>query len=190
VAAKKILLHVCCAPCACYPHSLLASNGVDAVTLYYYNPNIYPLDEYDRRLDEVGTFSEKTGTPLIVGSRDTEVWEESVREFAHLGEKSERCRICYRYRIEASFKHAAEHGFDEIGTVLTVSPHKNSQWIHEIGTDCELKFGLSYIDRDFKKDDGFKKGSLLSKEYGFYRQTYCGCRYSLDEMTKRIKNRK
>jgi epoxyqueuosine reductase len=187
VAAKKILLHACCAPCACYPYSLLAVDGVKNVSLYYYNPNIYPPDEYNRRLAEVRVFSEKTGSPLIVGTYDAEAWEDAIREYAHLGEKSERCRICYRIRIESSFKYASEHGFDEIGTVLTVSPHKNSQWIHEIGIDCETKFGISYIDRDFKKDDGFKKGSQISREYGFYRQKYCGCKYSLVEMENRIK---
>jgi epoxyqueuosine reductase len=160
------------------------------VSLFYCNPNIYPLDEYDRRLDELRLFSDKTGAPLILGKCDAVEWEESVKEFAHLGERSERCRVCYRFRIEASFAYAAEHGFNEVGTVLSVSPHKNSQWIHEIGMQCEATYGIPYVDRDFKKNDGFKKGSLLSREYGFYRQAYCGCKYSLDEMTKRIENRK
>jgi predicted adenine nucleotide alpha hydrolase (AANH) superfamily ATPase len=190
VSAKRILLHACCAPCACYPFSLLTINDVKNVSLFYYNPNIYPLDEYNRRLDELRAFSDKTGAPLIIGERDDAAWEESIKDYVHLGERSERCRICYRFRMETSFKYAVEHGFDEVGTVLTVSPHKNSQWIHEIGMQCESKFGLSYLDRDFKKDDGFKKGSLISREYGFYRQTYCGCRYSLEEMKSRKKQTK
>jgi epoxyqueuosine reductase len=157
--------------------------------LFYYNPNIYPLDEYNRRLNELRIFSEKTGASLVEGSRDTAAWEDAIKDYSHLGERSERCRKCYRFRIEASFAYAVEHGFDEIGTVLTVSPHKNSQWIHEIGIECQSKYNMPYIDKDFKKDDGFKKGSLMSREYGFYRQSYCGCKYSLDEMNDRRKSK-
>jgi predicted adenine nucleotide alpha hydrolase (AANH) superfamily ATPase len=125
-----------------------------------------------------------TGTPLIEGEFCQKKWIEAVSSVAVKGEKSERCWLCYRFRLEESFRKAEELGFDRVGTVLSISPHKNYDMIKEIGLELEKKYAVSFLDIDFKKKMGFRKGALLSDMYGFYRQTFCGCIYSSLERRK------
>ena len=176
---KKLLLHVCCAPCACFPAESLIENY--NVSLFYYNPNISPLTEYERRRDELVRYADNTRFLLIIAERDDRSWIHEVKDVAIMGERSERCWICYRIRLEKTFQYAAEHHFDIVGTVLSVSPHKDSSHIREIGIGLSKQYHIDYLDSDFKKNDGYKKSCEKSNNYGFYRQSYCGCVYSMLE---------
>ena len=179
---KKILLHACCAPCACYVSEVVSRDY--AVTLFYNNPNISPPDEYLRRKNECVRFAADMGFELIEKAPDTLSWMRAVKPYAYKGERSERCWICYRIRIESAFQEAAKRGFDCVGTVLSISPHKDASRINAIGSDLSSVYGIAFHVADFKKNDGFKKASALSAQFGFYRQDYCGCVFSLLERRK------
>jgi epoxyqueuosine reductase len=187
VYSGKILLHSCCAPCACYPYRLLSEHA--SVTFFYYNPNIFPEHEYVRRRDELFSFSNSVPSRMIEGERDYVRWYDAVQPYASLGEGSERCRICYEFRMRRAFSAGRDGGYDAVGTVLSVSPHKNSGWILEIGRKLSTDFGIDFIDIDFKKDDGFRKGAEIARELHMYRQNYCGCEFSLHERDERKRNR-
>lgn len=129
-------------------------------------------------------FSSEADIALIIGERDNREWTALVRNYADQGEKSARCWICYRMRMEKTFQTAVAQGYDMVGTVLSISPHKDSSVIMNTGRELSGKYGISFLDVDFKKNDGYKKASALSKIYGFYRQNYCGCIYSMLERKK------
>ncbi len=154
------------------------------VTVYFFNPNIMPLKEYSKRLEEIQEFSRIKGFHLIIEDGDARSWVEAVKDYKYYGEKSERCRICYNYRLEKTFETAKNSGFDIAATTLSISPHKSAPVINELGKALSLKYGIEFFEADFKKNDGFKKSAELSKEYGFYRQNYCGCIYSKLERIK------
>ncbi len=154
------------------------------VTVYFFNPNIMPHDEYSKRLEEIQEFSRIKGFHLIIEDGDTKSWVSAVKDYKYYGEKSERCRICYRYRLEKTFEAAKTGGFDIAATTLSISPHKSAAVINEEGKALSLKYGIDFFEADFKKNEGFKKSAELSKEYGFYRQNYCGCIYSKLERVK------
>ena len=154
------------------------------VTSYYYNPNIAPQDEYERRRDELLRFAEKESFPVIEGERDHRRWTGLVRDYRRLGERSQRCWECYRMRLERTFQYAVEHNFQVVATVLSISPHKDAKKINQIGSELESKYGINFLQADFKKKDGFKKAAEISREHGFYRQNYCGCVYSRLERNK------
>ena len=143
-----------------------------------------PLDEYNKRLEEIKEFSRKKGFHLIVEDGDAKSWVKTVKDYKYYGEKSERCRICYSYRLEKTFEAAKNSGFDITATTLSISPHKSAAVINEAGKALSLKYGIVFFEADFKKNEGFKKSSELSKEQGFYRQNYCGCIYSKLERIK------
>jgi predicted adenine nucleotide alpha hydrolase (AANH) superfamily ATPase len=154
------------------------------VTFHFYNPNISILNEYIRRKDELIRLSEVEKVDFIEGPYDAKLWVSHVKDLAVFGEGSKRCEVCYRLRMETTFKHASTEDYDFAGTVLSVSPHKNSEIIRDIGYDLQSKYGIKYLDIDFKKNDGFRRGGVISKNYGFYRQNYCGCIYSFLERKK------
>ncbi len=168
-----ILAHTCCAPCAAYCFQKLATDGW-SVTGYFYNPNIHPETEYEKRKTELL----KLDYSLITEDAGTETWHSAVRGFEQEKEGQERCEICFKLRLEKTAIYAVNSGFDAFTTVLTVSPHKNSSVINGIGAGIAEKYGIPFIEEDFKKNDGFKKAMALSKKYNFYRQKYCGCIYS------------
>lgn len=172
----SLLLHACCAPCVSYVYELFADTH--DVTVYFYNPNIAPRPEYDRRLAELERFAATRGFPLIVGSHDAREWTLRVKQYRFLGERSGRCRECIRMRLEEAFRKAAESGIASVATSLTVSPHKDAAMINGIGRELEGRFGVRFIAGDFKKADGYRRSVELSRVYGFYRQNYCGCVYS------------
>ena len=173
---QRLLIHTCCAPCFCYVYSLFTDDY--DVTAYYYNPNISPEKEYQKRLDELKRFFSEEDFSLIVGDYKNRQWTENIKDLKHLGEKSERCWQCYRIRLHETFCIGLEMGFDAITTSLSISPHKNALVINSIGKELESEFAITFIEADFKKNDGFKKSTILSRQYGFYRQEYCGCIYS------------
>lgn len=186
---KKILLHVCCGPCAIYVVKRLQEDGFK-VTLYFYNPNVQPEEEYLRRKNEVEHWSQKENLDLIISPYKPEEWLKSVRGLEDCEEGGERCQVCYNMRIEDTAQYASLNGFAYFGTTLTISPHKSATVINKIGREImekinkEAEQGLNkwqkiiYYEADWKKHDGFKMACELSHAEGFYRQNYCGCIYS------------
>ena len=177
----KLLLHACCGPCSSYVVEYL-SKYFD-ITIYYYNPNIYPKEEYTRRLNELQKFMGifNNNINVIEEIYNEEDYNSAVKNLEHLGEKSIRCYNCYEFRMDKAAKYAKENNYDYFTTTLSISPHKNSKWINEIGSILEQKYNIKYLYSDFKKKEGYKRSLELSKEYNLYRQDYCGCKYSKKE---------
>lgn len=174
---KSLLIHACCAPCSSEVLDLL-SDYFD-ITIYYYNPNIYPLDEYDKRYNEFKKLPYKY--KIIKEEYNQDEYDNAVNGYENLGEFSMRCYKCFELRLEKTCALAKKEKFDFFTTTLSISPYKNSSWINEIGYRISLKYGLNYLFSDFKKQDGYKKSIALSFKYDLYRQHYCGCKYSLEE---------
>jgi predicted adenine nucleotide alpha hydrolase (AANH) superfamily ATPase len=183
--SERILVHACCASCSSYVLEYLG--GKYGVTAYYYNPNIQPESEYLLRLGEMRTVCERLGIALIEGPGGFGEWSTAVAPFAHLPEKSERCRVCYRVRLEETARKAAGEGFRLFTSTLSVSPHKIHQWIVEEGRAAGKLYGVTFLEEDFKKKDGFRQSCSKSREYGLTRQDYCGCLFSLEEAKRRRK---
>ncbi len=179
----SLLLHVCCAPCSSYVLEYLSRYF--NITVYFYNPNIYPEKEYFYRSDELSRFisvcHKDDGVEIICENYNDKEFYDAVKGLEHLGEKSERCRACYALRLERSALYAAQNGFDYFTTTLSISPHKNADWLNEIGQNCGEKYNIKYLVSDFKKKGGYKRSCDISKEYNMYRQDYCGCVFSKRE---------
>lgn len=180
--SNRILLHCCCAPCACYPISVLKKYG--EVTLYYCNPNITDKAEYDLRLSELKRLGTANGLEVVDYGYDGESFFERIETRKDEKEGGVSCAKCIDMRLDITARYCADKGFDYFATTLTVSPLKNATLINE----CGAKY-VGYLPSDFKKNDGYKKGTLISNDYGFYRQNYCGCEYSRLEAEQRNANR-
>ncbi len=174
---KKMLLHVCCANCVLHPYEIL-KNDFD-VTFYFYNPNIHPEEEYEKRLSFTRKAADKYGLAITEGPYDKGNWIDSTYEYKNDPEGGQRCGVCFSIRLEKTAAFAAKNGYDTFATTLSVSPHKNSKIINSTGRMLSEKYGVEFFEADFKKQDGFKKTMLLSKELQLYRQNYCGCIYSI-----------
>jgi predicted adenine nucleotide alpha hydrolase (AANH) superfamily ATPase len=172
----KILLQVCCAPDATVAAERLRAEYT--VGVYFYNPNIHPGEEYDKRVQELARLAPQIGAENYSAPYDPERWFEAVKGYEHEPEKGVRCHICFRLRLEATAGAAKELGFDLYGTVLTVSPHKDAELINRLGREIGTRYGVEYFESNFKKKDGFKRSLELSKQFGLYRQDYCGCVFS------------
>ncbi|MFA5134574.1 MAG: epoxyqueuosine reductase QueH [Patescibacteria group bacterium] len=176
---SKLLLHVCCATCAAYVLETLSR--VFKVSAFYYNPNIYPPDEYHKRFSETVEYCRKSGIPFIEAQPDHDSWLLLTRGHEEDPERGERCTICYQMRLEKTAVYARENGFGVFGTDLSISPHKDAQRLNSIGRELEVQYGIRYLEADFKKRDGFKKAMEISRSNNFYRQRYCGCEYSMHD---------
>jgi len=179
---NKLLLHVCCAPCHVHVNELLKDKY--EIHAFFYNPNIAPRSEYEKRLGELKAYLRARTGRLVIGEYDAGAWFRAVRPYRFLGERSRRCQECIRLRLEATFRHASENGFDAVTTTLSVSPHKDAGMINDAGAELARRFGVEFIQADFKKNDGYRESVRLSRVYGFYRQNYCGCVYSRLERDK------
>ena len=177
----KLLLHSCCAPCS--THTIKLLQEYFDITIYYSNDNIYPYDEFKiRSIEQVNFASEiNSNIKVIVDDYDKKNFDESVKGYENLGERSERCFHCYNFRLEKTAIYAKKHNFDYFTTTLSISPYKNSDWINKIGYELELKYGVKFLYSNFKKDEGYKDSIKMSNDYHLYRQDYCGCIYSLAE---------
>lgn len=175
---KKLLLHACCAPCGAYSGEFLQAQGYD-VTYFFYNPNIFPKEEHDRRLEELKRYCKDNNFPFIVDAYESEYWEKLISGYELEPERGKRCYLCYQMRIEKTALLAKKLGFDLFTTTLSISPHKSYEYIKEISLALQETTGVFYLDVNLKKNDGYKKSVELSREYGFYRQDYCGCQYSV-----------
>lgn len=189
LSGKKpsLLLHACCGPCSSYVMEYLA--GIFNITIYYYNPNIHPKAEYDRRLAELKKFVSsfppaiQTGISVVEDVYNPEDFFEATNvrnqiELQTESEKGERCRRCYLFRMKRAWNYASNHNFDFFTTTLSISPHKDAEKINTIGQAFISENSLKYLPADFKKKNGYLRSLQLSKEYGLYRQDYCGCVYS------------
>jgi len=173
----KLLLHICCAPDATVGiEELSESYDVDG---FFYNPNIHPDTEYDRRLASARHLASIVDLELLEGPYNDDVWFDAARGLEAEPEKGKRCEICFQLRIDVAARTAAEMGYAAVATVLTTSPHKDAARINEIGHEAAAKHGLEYISTDLKKRDGFRRSVQLSRQYNLYRQNYCGCIFSL-----------
>ncbi len=174
----KLLLHACCGPCSSYVIEYL-SKYFD-ITIYYYNPNIYPETEYIRRKEEAKRFIDlfNKDVKFIECNYNPNEYYDSIKGLEELGEKSKRCYECYRLRMKEACIYAKDNNYDYFTTTLSISPYKVSSWINEIGENLSKEFDIKYLYADFKKKNGFKRSLELSKEYNMYRQDYCGCIYS------------
>lgn len=191
-----LLLHACCGPCSSYVIEYLSS--IFDITIYYYNPNIHPEKEYYRRLEELKKFltvfpdALKNKVKLVVDDYEPEDFFKAtnVRNEIQLQtepEKGERCRRCYRLRMSRSWQYACKNNFDWFTTTLSISPHKDSQMINEIGLELEKSKNENLMEdtktrflvSDFKKKSGYLRSTQLSSEYGLWRQDYCGCVFSM-----------
>ena len=184
----KLLLHSCCGPCS--THVLNVLQPYFDITIFYYNPNIYPNEEFDKRLQTQIDLLNKLPyhVDLIVEKDSYNVFLEAVKEYSHLGEKSMRCYECYKFRLIKLCEVAKKNKFDYFTTTLSVSPHKVSRWINEILESLSTN-ECQYLYSDFKKENGYLESTNLAKTYELYRQDYCGCEYSFEESIER-RNRK
>ncbi len=177
----SLLLHVCCAPCATVTLEVLAAHF--ALTLYYYNPNIYPRAEYDARLAALHSLLAQTRPRnpirLQIGSYEPERFEALAAGHEADPEGGERCRLCYHMRLQAAAELARAGGYEYFGTTLSVGPRKDAQALADIGQIIATETGTAYLAADFKKKGGYQRSVALSRQYGLYRQRYCGCRFSL-----------
>ena len=177
---KKILLHSCCAPCSSHVITYLAPYF--NITVLYYNPNIYPKEEYEKRKQEQIKLINELNTPnkldYLDCDYDNDVYEELIKGYENCPERGARCPICFKLRLEKTAKLAKEHNYDYFCTTLTVSPYKNATQINEIGASLSDKYQIKWLYSDFNKEDGYKKSIELSKKYNLYRQNYCGFIYS------------
>ncbi|MDD4016986.1 MAG: epoxyqueuosine reductase QueH [Kiritimatiellae bacterium] len=172
----NLLLHTCCAPCASHCILALRDLGHD-VTLFYSNANLAPRDEYLRRLESVHLLSDRWKVPLLVDETDHADWlDKAAKGFENAPEKGARCGRCFLYSLGRTRAAMAENGFDGFTTTLSVSPHKHTPTLFEVGRGLDPD---RFLAVDFKKNDGFRHSLQLSAELGLYRQKYCGCEFSL-----------
>ncbi len=177
---EKLLLHACCAPCSSAVLERIANHF--KITIFYYNPNITSKEEYDKRIEEVKKLIEivkpKYKIDLIEGNYEKEKFLEISKGLEKEPERGKRCYKCYNLRLEETVKIADKLKFPFFATTLTLSPHKRVDWLNEIGERLNNEYTPTYLYSDFKKKEGYKKSIILSKEYGLYRQDYCGCIFS------------
>ena len=176
-ANERVFLHACCAVCAAYPLEKLVLCGFEPV-VYFFNPNISPRTEYERRKGELVRYCAKKGVELIIDDGSHDDWLEFVKGLENEPEKGKRCEKCFEYRLAKTAETAVKKGFNSFTTTLTVSPHKNSDAIFEIAEKVAAQYDLRFIFENFKKQNGFHRTMELARENDFYRQNYCGCEFS------------
>lgn len=176
-------MHACCAPCSIYVLEKLRTDY--DVTVFFYNPNIQPRTEYEKRKTELQNYCQKIGIDFVDADYDYQKWFALTAEYKACPEKGERCAICFQERLSVTGAYAQTHNFALWGTTLTISPHKDATLINQIGRDLGKSLGVEFFEADWKKAEGFKIASQMSKNEGFYRQDYCGCVYSWRDRQKK-----
>lgn len=183
-----LLLHSCCAPCSSYCLEYLSNYFY--ITVFYYNPNIYPDEEYKKRVEEqkefIRKFPAKYEISFLEGAYDKEKFYARTKGLEEVKEGGERCFLCYEFRLREAAELAKRLGMDYFTTTLSISPLKNAAKLNEIGGMLEQEYGVSYLYSDFKKKGGYQRSVALSNEYGMYRQYYCGCVFSKNQRDREI----
>ncbi|MBQ3310952.1 epoxyqueuosine reductase QueH [bacterium] len=175
---NKILLHACCAICSAYPIQHLIDLDYSPV-VYFYNPNIFPRAEYNKRLEAQIKLCEYYNCELIQGEYSPEKYVDYVKGYEKEPEGGLRCNLCFDMRLKETAKKAKELGINNFTTSIVISPHKNFDKISEIGMNVSAVYGITYVAINFRKKDGFLKTNKIANGLGLYRQNYCGCQYSL-----------
>lgn len=183
----RILLQVCCAPCLTYVREALRDKY--RITLFFYNPNIYPEEEYLKRRREVRRFALLFGMKFISKASDHEKWKAFAAKYGDEPEGGKRCELCFTERLEETAKAAKEMGFKYFATTLTMGPQKNAAVINDIGRSIGKEYGLKFIEADWKKNGGYGRSLEISRKMGLYRQNFCGCEYSARGRKKPVENR-
>jgi len=173
---EKLLLHSCCGPCStvCIERMKDKYN----LTIFYYNPNIEPVEEYEKRKAYQKKVCDHYGIPYTDFDYDNGAWRKFVEGLENEKEGGARCTKCFYYRLKKTAAFAKEHHFDCFSTTLSVSPYKNSKTIFEVGKMLENEIGIQFLEENFKKQDGYLRSIELSKQLNLYRQHYCGCLYA------------
>ena len=167
----RLLLHMCCGPCAVYPVSVIKEKNIEFEG-YFYNPNIHPIEEFERRMENVKILSEKESIKMYYDNEFLQnIWEEYKED------KDKRCQMCYTLRLSKVAEFASKNGFTAFSTTLLVSPYQNHELIKNLGEEFANKYGVEFFYEDFRT--GFREGQRKAKEMGLYRQKYCGCIKSL-----------
>ena len=175
-----LLLHVCCGPCFTYPYELI--KDYFDITIIYNNSNIYPEEEYNRRLNELKKYLLDIGANnirVIEFPYDNATYNIDLEPYAEQREGMDRCRICFRKRLGQAINYAEEHGFDYVGTVMSISRFKNSQDLNKIGLELSEGKNVKWLPADFKKNGGYEKSLNIVRAYKMYFQHYCGCKFSI-----------
>ena len=182
----KLLLHSCCAPCSSYVLEYLSEYF--EITVFYYNPNIYPESEYTKRILEqqelISRMNLKRPVRFLAGNYEKDRFYRMAEGLEDVKEGGARCFKCYALRLRETAQMAKKAGYDYFTTTLSISPMKNAAKLNEIGLAAQKEFGVKYLQSDFKKKNGYKRSIELSKEYGLYRQDYCGCEFSQRSSTQ------
>ena len=171
-----LLLHICCGPCSTTVFERL--QGEYDISAYFYNPNIHPEEEYEKRLEAARSAAHRFGIPFEAGTYEPEIFLTAVRGLEHEPENGARCPVCYRLRLSKAAGFASRHSFGMLATTLTLGPQKRASVINPIGHEVSAKAGITFLDGDWKKKDGFRRSLEISGELGLYRQRYCGCVFS------------
>jgi epoxyqueuosine reductase len=179
----KIALHICCAVCAAGAVERLQQEGYEVVG-YFYNPNIYPVQEYKLRLDSTRRVAEELNIEFVEGLYDTDLWYRAVAGLENEPEGGKRCPVCFKMRMQNTYQFMLESGCDMFATTLTMGSNKSGKLMEQLGAEIDKE---RYLARDFKKKDGFKRANELARRWGLYRQNYCGCVFSLRESEDRRK---
>lgn len=176
----RLFLHSCCAPCSSYVLEYLSEHF--AITVFYFNPNIAPEEEYRKRVEEQKRLAEQLPAvypiQFLEGRYEPEEFYSRVRGLEKEPEGGARCRVCFELRLEEAARLAAEGGYDYYTTTLSISPLKNAQVLADVAIKMGEKWGVAWLPSDFKKKEGYKRSIQLSSEYDLYRQNYCGCVFS------------
>ena len=185
---KKMLLDICCAPCASGIIEELKEEF--NLTLYFHNANVYPKKEWDKRFENAQKLAKQFNVPLLTDVKSYNKrhaqWKGAIRGFEDEKEGGKRCTKCFEYRLEKVSNNAKNKRFDIFATTLTISPHKNAELINKLGKQKAQEKKIEFYEADFKKNDGFKKSVEKSKELNLYRQIYCGCEYSINKKEVRV----
>lgn len=174
---KKMLLHSCCGPCSTVVIERLKEDY--DLTVFYFNPNIEPKEEYEKRKTEQKKVCEFFDIPFIDFDYDNAGWLKFVEGLENEREGGARCEKCFYFRLNCTAKYAKQNDFDIFATTLSVSPHKNTNVINKVGEEISTKYDIEFLPESFKKKDGYLRSINLSKEFGLYRQNYCGCQFSM-----------
>jgi len=173
----KLLLHICCGPCATEVIRRLQPEY--ELTGFFYNPNIFPEAEFQRRRQAVEGVTTRWPVRLVIGDYEHDRFLKLVQGLENEPEGGPRCALCYRLRLTQAARHAQAHGCTIVASTLTIGPGKEASVINPIGREVCAQYGLQFLEADWKKRDGFKHSLELSRELGLYRQNYCGCEFSL-----------
>jgi hypothetical protein len=181
----KLLLHVCCGPCA--PHVLQLLRGEYDVTGFFFNPNIQPFREYEFRRLELERLAGMLDWPVVAPAHDMLAWFAAVRGLEREPERGRRCPICFRFRLDRSFRYARENGFTAVASTLSISPYKVTAQINEQGMALAGEYGVAFLAEDFKKRNGFQAARRQAQALGIQHQDYCGCVFSKAERLLRLR---